>query len=51
MDENDKYICKGLGILLIHMIENNTDNVELVFNYGKINAKFKVELTMLEELK
>ena len=51
MNENDKYVCKGLGILLIHMIERDTDNVELTFKFGKIKAIFKVELTMLEELK
>lgn len=51
MNENDKYISKGLGLLLINMLEKNTDNVELTFNFGKIKAVFKVELTILEELK
>ena len=50
-DENSMYICKGLGILLIHMLENETDNVELSFNIDKIEAKFKVELIELKELK
>lgn len=47
----DMYVCKGLGILLIHMIENETDNVELSFNIDKIKVKFKVELIELKELK
>ena len=50
MNENDELMCKAFGTLLIHMLENNTDNVELTFNFGKIKAKFKVELTMLKEL-
>ena len=44
MKGNDEYIYKGLGRLLILMLENNTDNVTLTFNFDKIKAKFKVEL-------
>lgn len=53
MNEDEKlmYIRKGLGILLIKMLENETDNVELSFDIDKINVKFKVELIELKELK
>ena len=53
MNEKEKsiYVYKGLGILLIHMLENETDNIELSFNIDKIEAKFKVELIELKELK
>lgn len=47
----DVYVCKGLAMLLIHMLENETDNVELSFNIYKIKAKFKIELIELKELK
>lgn len=51
MNGNDEYVCKGLATLLIHMLENETDNVELSFNINKIKVKFKVELIELKELK
>ena len=50
-NDEDIYVCKGLGILLINMLENETDDVELSFNFDKIEAKFNVKLIELKELK
>ena len=51
MKENDKIVCQGFGRLLILMVKNNTDNLELTFNFDKIKAKFNVVLVEVEELK
>lgn len=50
-DEKSVYICKGLGILLINMLENETDNIDLSFNIDKVEAKFNIKLIELKELK
>lgn len=41
MKENDKTICQGFARLLILMLENDTEDVTLTFNFDKIKAKFK----------
>ena len=38
-------------MLLIHMYENKTPNVELTLCFGNIEAKFNVKLIDLEKLK
>ena len=42
---------KSFRMLLIHMFENKTTNVELTLCFGNIEAKFNVKLIELEKLK
>ena len=51
MNVVDKIIFQGFGRLLVIMLENNTDNVALTFDFDKVKANFKVELIELEEQK
>ena len=51
MTENDRIVYQGFGKVLILMAKNNTDNLELTFNFDKIKAKFNVVLVELEGLK
>lgn len=49
MKENKKLIFDAFAHLFLLMAENETDNVELTFDFNKINAKFKVEVVSLED--
>lgn len=49
MEEKDKTMSKTFANLLILMINNDTDNIELTFNFSKCKARFKVELLDLQD--
>ena len=49
MKENKKLIFDAFAHLFMLMAENETDNVELTFDFNKVNAKFKVEVVSLED--
>ena len=51
MKENYKVINQAFAQLLILMIEGESDNMELTFDFKKCKAKFKVDLVELEEKK
>ena len=48
MKENKKLIFDAFAHLFLLMAENETDNVELTFDFNKVNARFKVEVISLE---
>ena len=50
MKEDKKIIFDAFARLFVLMIESDTDNIELTFNFNKCKAKFKVDLVELEEL-
>ena len=50
MKEDKKIIFDAFARLFVLMIESDTDNIELTFNFNKCKAKFKVDLVDLEEL-
>ena len=50
MKEDKKIIFDAFAQLFVLMIESDTDNIELTFNFNKCKAKFKVNLVELEEL-
>lgn len=47
--EDKKLIFEAFAQLFIIMMENETDNLELSFDFNKVKAKFKVDLIDLEE--
>ena len=49
--KNEKAIRDAFVELFIEMFNNNTDNVELTFDFGKCIAKFNVTLEELKEVK
>ena len=51
MKENKKLIFDAFAHLFLLMAENETDNVELTFDFNKVNAKFKVKLIQIKENK
>ena len=51
MKTKNPYIRKSFRMLLIHMYENKTTNIELTLCFGNIEAKFNVKLIDLERLK
>ena len=50
MKEDKKTIFDAFAQLFVLMIENDTDNIELTFNFNKCKAKFKVDLDELQEV-
>lgn len=50
MEEDKKTIFDAFAQLLILMIESDTDNIELTFNFNKCKARFKVILDELEDV-
>lgn len=51
MKEDKKILSNAFAQLLVLMIESDTDNIELTFNFNKCKARFKVDLVELKELK
>ena len=49
MKQNKKLIFDAFAHLFILMLDGETDNIELTFDFNKCKAKFKVELVGLEE--
>ena len=49
MKEDKKLIYEAFAQLFIIMLENETDNMELSFDFNKCKAKFKVELVDMEK--
>ena len=49
MKEDKKTIFNAFAQLLVLMIESDTDNIELTFNFNKCKAKFRVILKELED--
>ena len=47
--KQDKTTAQTFASLLVLMINNDTDNIELTFNFNKCKAKFKVELLDLQD--
>lgn len=44
-----KILYEAFSTLFISMLNNETDNVELLFDFNKCNAKFRVELLEIDE--
>ena len=51
MDKTEKIIKEAFAELFILMFNNKTDNVELIFDFNKCKAKFKVSLEEVEQKK
>lgn len=49
MEQKDKNLAQAFASLLVLMINSDTDNLELTFDFKKCKAKFKIDLLELKE--
>lgn len=47
--KKDEITAKTFANLLVVMVNNDTDNIELTFDFSKCKARFKVELLDLQD--
>ena len=50
MKEDKKTVFNAFVQLFVLMIESDTDNIELTFNFNKCEARFNVDLVEFKEL-